>query len=461
MSEPYDLLIRHGEVILPGGRQRVDIAVRDGRIAAIAPAIDGTAIRTIDASGMQVFPGVIDPHTHMGIPIKTTTSADDFRTGSEAAASGGVTTILDFTVQKPGESPTSALERRLGAAESGCRIDYAVHVNLTDRQAHWLPQIPDLIAAGHTSFKVFSTYRDAGMMIDWTDFRTVLETIHRHGGLLMLHAEDNGIVERETARHVSAGYRSPIWHARSRPAEAEAEAIRVAAAIAGELGARLYIVHLSSAAGLAAALSARRQGARLILETCPQYLLLDESRFDGPRGHDFIATPPLRTAADREALWEALADGSIDTIGTDHCPFTRAQQDEWEGRFDRAPNGLPGVATSFPLLFTHGVVSGRISAERLAELTATAPARHFGIDSRKGRIAVGTDADLLIWDPEAPATLHAADIPGAADWSPYEGWPVAGSVAWTILRGRPVFIRGALQPFAPGEWVAAVPDASF
>lgn len=445
MMNKFDVIIKNGEVVFPDGVKTVDFAVKAGKFAAIGKALTPGARKVIDAMGKLVLPGIIDPHTHMGIPIKTTTSADDFRTGSEAAAFGGVTTILDFTVQQPGESIRAALERRIAKARGKSSIDFGIHVNITDQPEKWLHQIPELIAEGFSSFKVFSTYREAGMMIDWQQFRDVLRTIDAHGGLLMLHAEDNEIVETRTAENLNAGHRAAIFHARSRPAEAEAAAIERAAQIAGELGARLYIVHVSSRAGLEAGMRAKDRGVKIYLETCPQYLLIDESKFFEENGHYYIATPALRTKKDCEALWQGVVNGAIDTIGTDHCPFTRAQKDAWEGQFQNCPNGLPGVETSFPLLYTYGVKTGKTSMSRLVELMSANPAKIFSINDRKGEIRVGADADFFIWNPAAETTLSAKNLHGAADWSPYEGLKIAGKLAATFVRGEQIVADGKFR----------------
>lgn len=441
MQHDYDLLIQNGSVVRPEGATRADVGVRAGRIVALAPKLPGTAARTIDAGDKLIFPGFIDAHTHMGIPIKDTTSADDFNSGSRSAAFGGVTTILDFTVQRPGQTPREALVERIALAEGQSHVDFGIHVNITDRPAGHLADIPVLIAEGFNSFKLFTTYREAGMMSTWPDVRAVMGAVAPYGGVVLLHAESNEIVEQETARYISSGVTTAIYHARSRPAEAEAEAIREAAEIARDVGARLYIVHLSSRAGLEAGLAARAQGAEIYLETCPQYLVLDESRYEGDNGHYYITTPALRARADSEALWEALAAGEIDVVATDHCPFTRKQKDSAGGVFHLTPNGMPGVETLFPLLYTYGVAEGRISLERLVRVLAANPARIFGIDGRKGTVEIGRDADFTIWDPAAETTVEAPHLHGRADWSPYEGMRIAGRLSHTILRGQ-VLVEG-------------------
>ena len=439
--QKFDLLIQNGEVALESGLEKLDIGIVGNKIALIKFNLTQPADRIVDASGRIIFPGFIDAHTHMGIPIMNTTSADDFESGSMTAAFGGVTTILDFTVQEKGQSLKEAVDIRIKKAQNKCQIDYSIHVNVTDQPEKWLHQIPELIEEGLISFKVFSTYRQAGMMIDWDQFRKVLKHVDSHGGLLMLHAEDNETIESLTDKHLKAGQFDPIFHPRSRPPEAEALAIENATRIAGELDARLYIVHLSSRKGLEAALRAREQGVKLYLETCPQYLLLNEEKYLQEKGHYYIATPPLRTKKDNEALWQALADGQIDVVATDHCPFTVAQKNVGEGKFHLTPNGIPGVETLFPLLYTYGVEHGRISLRRLLNVLGKNPAQIFGISHRKGEIREGADADLVIWNPDIETTISANKLHGNADWSPYEGMPISGKLDYTIAQGN-ILVEG-------------------
>lgn len=439
----YDLVIHNGNVVLPDAIHQVDIGIQSGKITNLESGLDpAAAAQTLDASGLLIFPGFIDSHTHMGIPIKDTWSADNFESGSRAAAWGGITTILDFTVQAKGQSYREALAERRGRAQGKCHIDYGIHVNVTDNNPASQHEIGELIQDGFTHFKAFTTYREAGMMIEGDDFRRVLGEIGRHGGFLMLHAEDNELIAQATTQNLAQGNTSPIYHARSRPATAEAKAIRDAAALARDLDAQLYIVHLSSQAGLEAGLEARARGTKIYLETCPQYLLLTEQVFERDNGCWYITTPPMRTAADAHALWQALSDGHIDTVATDHCPFTIAQKESGGRDFLHTPNGIPGVATLFPLLYTYGVKENQITLKRMLELLAENPARIFGLDDRKGKIAVGMDADLVLWDERKEHILTAQEILGAADWNPYEGVPVAGKVAYTVGRGRVLIANG-------------------
>lgn len=437
-----DLIIRNGEVVTTDGTRRADVAIVSGKIAAIGVDLDVRAAESVDATGKLVLPGMIDPHVHMGIPIKDTFSADNFQSGSIAAACGGTTTILDFTVQSAGQSLREALDERILLAQDKSHIDYGIHVNITDQPAQRLGEIEPLIKEGFNSFKAFTTYREAGMMIEWDEFEAVLRQIERGGGFLMLHAEENRLIAADTKRNISAGHTAPIYHPRSRTAEAEAEAVRRAAEITGKIGATLYIVHLSSERGLEAGLAARRKGVNIILETCPQYLLLDESCYLQPNGHWYITTPPMRKSADCEALWQAVANGDIDTIGTDHCPFTIAQKDRYGDTFHLTPNGMPGVEQRFPLLYSYGVRTGRISLEKMVDLLATNVARIFAIDDHKGSLAVGMDADVVVWEPDEEGVISAETQHGNADWSPYEGMRIFGRNELTLLRGQPIVKNG-------------------
>lgn len=435
-----DLVIQNGRVVTPAGVKELDVGIAGGKIVFLEKESPHPAPTSIDAKGRLVLPGCIDAHTHMGIPILHTHSADDFASGSIAAACGGVTTLLDFTVQQPGQSLLESLEARLRQAERWCHIDYGLHINITDQPEKWLSQIPQLIKLGYTSFKIFSTYEN--MMVNEDAFKKILEKVSEHGGLVMLHAEDHGWIERLTRRHVATGKVTPIFHARSRPPRAEAEAIARAGRWARVIGAPLYIVHLSSAAGLEAARKARDAGTRLFLETCPQYLLLTEQRYLDPNGHYYITTPPLRKQKDCRALWEALATDEIDVIATDHCPFTRAQKESGGGNFLHTPNGLPGVETLFPLLYTHGVAESKITLTQLVRLVAAHPAEIFHLQPAKGSITIGADADLVIWDPSSPAWITSDNLHGNDDWSPYEGTPTAGRVVTTFVRGQMVVHQG-------------------
>lgn len=438
----FDLLLTNGRVATNQDVQRLDIAVKDETIVQLSPQIEAEARQCIDAAGKLILPGMIDAHTHMGIPIMATQSIDDFESGSVAAACGGITTIIDFTVQGKGQSLKDSIDVRLRKARGKCHVDFGLHVNYTDDPENRLHEIPPLVHAGLRYFKVFSTYRQAGMMVTWDQFRLILQKVDDHGGLLCLHAEDDDLVETLTRENVANGHTQPIYHARSRTPEAEAYAIKIASEIAAKSGAALYIVHLSSEAGLREGLRARENGVKIFLETCPQYLLLTEKQYEKDNGHFWITTPPLRKQSDCDALWKALARGDIDVVATDHCPFTAAQKNAGKGHFHKTPNGIPGVETLFPLLYTYGVAEGRLSLSRMLDVLAARPAEIFGLQSKKGSIRVGADADLVIWDPEPRTTIRAENLHGNADWSPYEGTRISGHLVHTLLRGKPLVENG-------------------
>ncbi|MFQ5637635.1 MAG: dihydropyrimidinase [bacterium] len=436
-EEKFDLLIQNGKVVTHSETRRADVGIREGKIVALATHLPQAADEIIDAEHKLVFPGFIDAHSHMGIPIMDTHSIDDFESGSVAAAFGGVTTIFDFTVQAKDEMLRDSVQRRIKKAQGKCHVDYGLHVNITDEPEMHLWEIMELVDEGFTSFKVFSTYKQAGMMVTWEQFQQILEKVSERGGTLMLHAEDNEEIESMTRELIADGQTFPIFHPVSRPPYAESQAILEAMEIAlQQEDASLYIVHISSWDALDAALEARSFGLDIYLETCPQYLLLTEDYYRRKDGHHWITTPPLRSPDDAEGLWDALAEGEIDVVATDHCPFTVQQKNSGGGVFYQTPNGLPGVETLFPLLYTYGVAEGRISLQRLVQVLASNPAKIFGLYPKKGVIAIGSDADLVIWNPNASYKITADKMHGNADWSPYEGMNIKGALEYTILRGQ-------------------------
>lgn len=345
-------LLKGGILVSGSGVARGDLLFENGRIVEVDDAIHpGSAKEVVDCRGKYVFPGIIDPHTHMGIPIKDIHSADDFASGSRAALHGGVTTILDFTVLHDGETLHESVQRRSQEAR-GSVVDVGLHVNVTRADDAILAEIGELASGGFTSFKVFTTYREAGMMLEYGDIERVAHAVAEAGGLLMVHAEDDATLQA-AGQGLDRTSSDPLLHARSRPPDAEAEAVRRLGTIAERTGCPVYIVHLSSAPGLAAAVDF----PALRVETCPQYLLLTENAYKREDGRMFVASPPLRTDRDREALWEGVMQGWISTIGTDHCPFLL--RDKPSGQpFGKIPNGIGGVETLFPLLLAHVLTEG-------------------------------------------------------------------------------------------------------
>ncbi len=429
----YDLVIREGLVVTPDRVVRADVAVLGGRIARVEPGIRDPAEREVAAEGLHVLPGVVDAHVHLGVPAAGTWSCDDHRTGTLAALCGGVTTVGDFSVQDPGEGLLASIERRRNAASRGTWCDWFLHANVTSVTPAVLDEIPAAVAAGIGSFKVFLAY--PGMRIGLDALREVLRRVGVSGALLMAHCEDQEIVDQAVAERVARGRLAARHFFGSRPPEAEARAIAVLAGIARDAKTPAYVVHLSSAAGLRAALDARRAGARLHLETCPQYLLLSPSPPRGLRPEHLACAPPLRSTRDRMSLLRALVRGDIEVLATDHCPFTSAQKAAGARDFRRIPGGLPGVETLLSLAYDLAL-RGVLPLPRLAQVLAEAPARLFGLGERKGAVREGLDADLVLADPAGETRVTATRLHSATDHNPYEGRTLRGRVTAVYLRGR-------------------------
>jgi dihydropyrimidinase len=460
---PYDLVVAGGLVVTGDGPAAPgDVAVRGETIARVAARIGAPCGRRIDARGLVVMPGLIDPHVHLSLPTRGTISSDDPSSGTRAALYGGVTTILDFTLQQPGERLVESVERRQREFAGRAHADYAFHTNVTWFPGDFADRLPteldELVQHGATTLKIFTCYSREGYSIGPGDLRTLLHAAGSRGMLVLVHAEDDALVAASTARLEAARRTSPADYALSRPADAEARAVAAVAAAARDAGAHVYFVHVSSAAGLEAALTGRRQALGAVhIETCPQYLALDDARFAGPDGAQYMLAPPLRTPRDREALLHALAAGQIDVVATDHCPFRRAQKDLPGAPFTRIPNGLPGVETRLPILHTLCVGPGQVTWEHLVALTATQPAQIHGLAPRKGAIRPGADADLVLFDPAATWRLEASALHMNTDFSPYENMVVRGRVRSVILRGHVVIDEGELRGEPSGQFLERRP----
>lgn len=445
------MLLRGGTVIDASGVRRADVLVEGEWIAAVGDSLEARDGHVIDVGGAYVIPGGIDVHTHLALPVGAVTSADDFETGTIAAACGGTTCILDFA--GAGREPwKEALEVWHARARGRAAVDYGFHLTVTD-----LPAGPAaarrlftlFTAYGVTSVKLYMAYPDR-LMVDDDVLLRALAAGGETGVRVCVHAEDGAAIERTTARALRSGRTGPAVIPAVRPPAVEAAAIARAAALAREASAPLYVVHLSSSEGLEAVRAARTGGADVRVETCPQYLFLDAGRLatGGDEGQDFVCAPPLRGRADRDALWAALGSGEIDLVSTDHCPFTRsarrrgtAEDGERWSDFRQIPGGLPGLETRVALVY-QGVRNGHFGLGRWVELVAGAPARLFGLGHRKGAVRAGLDADLVVFDPEASKQLTAASLHSRADHSPYEELQVTGWPALTIARGRVVAREG-------------------
>lgn len=441
-----DLLIRNGTAVTATAVFRADLLCRDGRIAALgehlAPDDAGPASSPVlDAAGCYVLPGGVDAHVHLQMPVGELVSCDDFASGTVAAACGGTTTVVDFATQERGQPLEQAVTRRRAEADGQVAVDYTLHLAVTDASDETLRAIPGLVARGYRSLKLYTVY--PALFLEDDQILRLLATAGESGALCMVHCENRAIVDYCTQHLLAAGKTAPRYHPQARPAVAEAEGVARVLALAEVAGAPVYIAHVSGRRALVEVQRARQRGQPVHAETCPHYLLLSEEAYAAPgfEGAKFVLTPPLREADDQEALWRALAAGEIEVVSTDHCPWNYAGQKE-RGRadFSLIPNGAAGIETRLPLLYSEGVGKGRLSLERFVAISSTEPARLFGLHPRKGAIAVGSDADLVVWDPAAVVTLRAADLHQRVDYCPYEGWEVRGYPRDVISRGR-VIVR--------------------
>jgi dihydropyrimidinase len=437
-------LIRNGRIVTAVDDYHADLLIEDGTISMIARSIDVEADRVIDAKGHLVIPGGIDPHTHMDLPFGGTSSSDDFETGTIAAAHGGTTTIIDFAVQSHGQALNEALDVWFAKAEGKTAIDYGFHLICTDLPDSRLPEIKSLIGQGITSFKLFMAYPGVFLVDDGTIFKA-MTTAGEAGGLICMHAENGLVIDVLVKRALAEGRTAPKYHALTRPTKAEGEGTSRAIALAEMAGSPVYIVHLSCDDALQKVTAARDAGIPAYAETCPQYLFLDYSAYEqeGFEGAKYVMTPPLRPKENQEKLWRGLQYNDLQVISTDHCPFCMKEQKEL-GRddFSKIPNGGPGVEHRLSLVYNGGVVSGKISVNRFVELVSTSPAKIFGLFPRKGTIAVGSDADIVIFDPDEEMTISAKTHHMRVDYSAYEGVKVRGVTKTVLSRGEVVIDEG-------------------
>ncbi len=452
------LLITNGRVVTAVDDYVADVYVEGERIVAIGEKLERRADRTIDARGKLVIPGGIDPHTHMDMPFGGTMSADDFASGTRAAAFGGTTTIIDFAIQTKGKPTLEGLDTWHAKAEGKAVIDYGFHMIVTDMPDERLPEMKQLAEAGVTSYKLFMAYPGVLYVDDGTLYRAFRQAGENRTRVCM-HAENGIVIDEIIKRAVADGKTAPVWHARTRPPRMEAEGVYRSIAIAEVAEVPLYIVHLSSSDALEEVKRARDRGVDVMAETCPQYLLLDQSYYEreGFEGAKWVMTPALREKWNQDELWKGLRFGQLSTIGTDHCPFCFKEQKELGvSSFTKIPNGAPGVENRMSLIYTFGVGEGRIGLNRFVELTSTAAAKTFGLFPRKGTIAVGSDADIVIFDPERAETVsvdNARMHHMRVDYSAYEGFRVKGVSETVISRGRVIVENDRLAAEGGGRFV--------
>jgi len=440
----FDALITNGTVVTATDTYRADVAIENSRIVALGSNLPrDNATRLIDASGKYVFPGGIDVHTHLDMPFGGTTSADDFETGTRAGAFGGTTTLIDFAIQYKGQSLRTAFDTWMQKASSKAVADYGFHCIITDLPDAQLEEMPQLVREGITSFKLFMAYPGVFMLDDASIFRA-MRTSAKTGAMVCMHAENGGAIDVIVKQALAEGKTAPKYHALTRPTTAEAEATARAIALAEMAGAPVYIVHLSCNDALEKVREARDRGLPVYAETCPQYLYLSLENMDAPgfEGAKYVFTPPLREKWHQEKLWSGLKHDNLQVVSTDHCPFCFKEQKEMGiGDFTKIPNGGPGIEHRMSLVYSGGVAQGRFSVNRFVELVATTPAKLFGLYPRKGTIAVGSDADLVIFDPKREHTISAKNHHMRVDYSMFEGIKVTGMPEIVFSRGR-VLVEG-------------------
>jgi dihydropyrimidinase len=443
-----EIVIRGGTLVTADGRQRADLLCRDGRIAAIGVGLEAApGAEIIDAGGCFVMPGGIDPHTHMQLPMMGTVVADDFYTGTAAAAAGGTTTILDFVGPEKGQSPLEALAVWQGRAAKAA-IDYGFHMTVSWWGASFSEAMESIVRDhGITSFKFFLAYK-GGLMLPDEDIIAGFLRCRELGVLPMVHAENGELIAYLQARLLAEGVTSPLGHVLSRPSQCEGEATGRAIAIAEIVDVPLYVVHVSAAEAVQAIAEARARGVKVIGETLPGFLAIDDSvyrsdDFDFAAGH--VMSPPYRSKEHQEVLWDGLQNGTLSTTGTDHCCFTKAQKRLGQAKCTKIPNGCGGVEDRLHVLWHLGVNGGRISPEQFVALTSTNAAKTFNLWPRKGVLEVGADADVIVFDPERTKTLSAATQHQNTDFSVWEGMEVRGVVVHTLSRGAHVWANGDLR----------------
>ncbi len=433
------VLLKNGLVVTSTGSSVADVYIEGDIIKAVGSGLGMKADETVDASGKYILPGAIDPHTHIDMPFMGTTSSDDWKTGSVAAACGGTTCIIDFSLQGKGEALRDAVDRQKGKADGKTVVDYSIHPGVTDARPDVIDEVKKAIHEyGTPSFKIFLFY---DFRVDDYAMIRLLEETKTHGGLVQVHAESFDMIRRLNEQFAAAGTLGPLQHAKAHAILAEEEAVDRCTKAVEFTGSRIYVVHLSSSRGLWKVRQARDRGLRVHAETCPQYLTLTEDRYNDPdwNGAKYVMSPPLRPQESLDEMWLGLRDGDVQTVGTDHCPFNFKGQKDMNGKNDYKviPNGAPGIETMLMLMHTEGVVKGRITLERMVDVVSTGTARMFGL-SNKGAVAAGKDADIVVFDPKKKFTITQKKLHQNVDYTPWEGWEMTGMPQIVYSRGKKV-----------------------
>lgn len=456
----FDLIVKNGTIVTSGEEYAADIGITGGKIACIAQCLDSAAAKeTVDAKGCYVMPGAIDIHTHIDAPLHGSHTMDDWYEGTVSAAYGGVTCVVDYPIQAPGQSVRDVIENSAKNAGGKAIVDYSFSPVITERSEAAFAELPGLIGEGFPTFKVFMAYafraRDEELI-------RLLDVIGSAGGILGVHCENDWAIEYLVNKTLARGDTGPLYHCLTRPPVTEEEATGRVVRLAGMVDAPVLVVHVSAAGALREIEKARSQGRPVYAETCPHFLTLDQRLYDQPveEAAKYVVTPPLRSAEHRQALWAGIESGGISLVSSDHCAFSLKEKLRLgTGAFNKIPHGAPGVETRVPILFSEGVGKGRISPSRFVQLVSANPARIAGLYPQKGAIAVGSDADLMVLDPKREVTISVDSLHGVCDFTPFEGFAATGWPSQVIANGRVVVSDGALRA-QPG-WGRLVKRAPF
>lgn len=436
------ILIKNGRIITADSDSVADIFIEGETVKAIGKDLPMGADETIDASGKLLFPGGIDPHVHLDMPFMGTFSSDSYQTGTRAALFGGTTMVIDFILQKQGSSLANALGEWRSRSDNNCVGDYSFHMAVTDFNEDTKREIKHFVEEeGITSFKTFMAYKGA-LMIDDRQMVGLMEEVKKQGGLVTVHATNGDMIDYLIAKHRAEGKLSPLYHYLSQPEVTEAEATERFADMANYTGCPGYIVHLTCEGALNAVRNATRRNQNVLVETCIQYLVIDASLYEREDGAKWVMSPPLREKKDQQTLWAGINQGLVKVVATDHCPFKWEQKEMGKDDFSKIPNGHPAIENRMELLYSEGVNKGRITLNKFVEVACTNPAKIFGMFPRKGTIAVGSDADIVIFDPNEKHTLSAKSHHMNVDYSAYEGWEMTGKVKTVLLRGKVAIDNG-------------------